>query len=178
MTKENKIIFIGPMGAGKSTAISTISDEAPVATEARNSNTAQVNKATTTVAMDYGRILLDNNDSVHLYGIPGQQHFSFIWPIVAKGALGAILLLDCSQSNWKQQLLVFLQAFESMAHSGRIAIALNRSLFTDTEECFDILSEENIFAPVFNADPRNRDDVLLLLQALIANAESEDFLDE
>ncbi|MFK4754759.1 GTP-binding protein [Oceanobacter antarcticus] len=178
MNRENKIIFIGPMGAGKSTAITTISDDPPVTTEAKNSNKKLVNKATTTVAMDYGRILLNNDENINLYGIPGQDHFRFVWPIIAKGALGAILLLDCSQINWKQQLLVFMEAFNQLASTGRIAIALNRNQINDTEECFSTLLEENIFAPVFNADPRNRDDILLLLEALIANAESEVFLDE
>jgi len=59
-----KIIFIGPMGAGKTTAIRAISDIDPVTTEAKNTDRAASNKDTTTVAMEYGEVKLDGDESL------------------------------------------------------------------------------------------------------------------
>lgn len=178
MNRENKILFIGPMGAGKTTAITAISDAPPVSTEARNTHTHIANKATTTVALDYGCINLNDEQSLHLYGIPGQEHFRFTWPIVAKGALGAILLLDCSQPDWKAQMTLFLEAFDEQARSGSLVVALNRAQPPHIQQCFMALMSKQLVAPVFMADPRKRSDVLLMLEAIIANAEMEVFIDD
>ena len=76
--KENKIIFTGPVGVGKTTAISALSDEPPVQTDASASDITLVRKGYTTVAMDYGVIHLDEETKVHLYGTPGQERFNFM----------------------------------------------------------------------------------------------------
>ncbi|MGB1092251.1 MAG: GTP-binding protein [Oceanobacter sp.] len=176
MKRENKILFIGPMGAGKTTAICSISDEAPVSTEARNSHTDVVNKATTTVALDYGRLLLPNGESVNLYGVPGQAHFDFVWPIIAKGALGAILLLDCSQAEWQGGMELFLDHFQELASTGSVVVALNRAHEQHFGECYSILVRRQQVLPVFMSDPRSRESMLLILEAIIANAEMEAYL--
>jgi signal recognition particle receptor subunit beta len=80
-----KVVFIGPMGSGKSTAIQTISEIEPVKTEARNTERFKVDKPTTTVGMDYGEINLGEHGKVALYGVPGQQRFDFMWPKSQKG---------------------------------------------------------------------------------------------
>ena len=69
---EYKINVTGTMGAGKTTAISAISDVAPLRTEADNTAQDEHAKATTTVALDYGEIALPNGDRIRLYGTPGQ----------------------------------------------------------------------------------------------------------
>ena len=75
---EHKIIFAGPVGAGKTTAIGAISDIPVVATEARATDAVALRKNRTTVAMDYGLMILDGGIKLHLYGAPGQERFSFI----------------------------------------------------------------------------------------------------
>ena len=72
--QELKIVFTGPMGAGKTTAIRAISDAPPVSTEVANTDQAACAKEMTTVAMDYGQLLLDDGTSVRLYGTPGQDN--------------------------------------------------------------------------------------------------------
>ena len=69
--QELKIVFTGPMGAGKTTAIAAISDTPPVLTDVVNNDHAAFDKDTTTVALDYGQIMLDNGVAVRLYGTPG-----------------------------------------------------------------------------------------------------------
>ena len=76
--REYKIIITGTMGAGKTTAIAAISDVAPITTEAVNSDRSSSNKASTTVALDYGEVALDGGDRVRLYGTPGQVRFKFM----------------------------------------------------------------------------------------------------
>jgi len=78
MLIENKIIFTGPVGVGKTTAIAALSDEPPIQTDASASDMTAVRKGYTTVAMDYGLIQLDENTKIHLYGTPGQERFDKI----------------------------------------------------------------------------------------------------
>lgn len=72
----DKIIFTGPMGAGKTTAIAAISEIPPISTEVRCTDEAQALKETTTVAMDYGYFTLEDSSRIHLYGTPGQERFN------------------------------------------------------------------------------------------------------
>ena len=68
---EHIILFAGPMGAGKTTAIQSLSDTPVIATEAANSDRETADKATTTVALDYGEIIVSDEEKIRLYGIPG-----------------------------------------------------------------------------------------------------------
>ena len=76
-----KIVFSGPMGAGKTQAIATLSDISVVSTEVKNTDLHINAKALTTVGMDYGEMTLEDGVSIGLYGTPGQERFNFIWPI-------------------------------------------------------------------------------------------------
>lgn len=180
--ERKKIVFIGPMGAGKSTAINAVSDIPTVSTEAANSDVDIVNKATTTVAMDYGELHLDSLTTIGLYGIPGQRRFDFIWPVVSKGALGAILLLDASHSNSWDDLRYFLKAFSNFVKNNTLIIGLNRvpkdERASSLETCQTIFQEEKVIVPVFVSDPRVRNDVAMLLETLVATVETRLFLGE
>ena len=83
--REIKILFTGSMGAGKTTAIASVSDVAPVQTEAVNSDLSQHSKTHTTVAMDYGEVQLAGGDRLRLYGTPGQRRFNVMWQILGRG---------------------------------------------------------------------------------------------
>ncbi len=93
MTNQYKIIFIGPVGAGKTTAIGAISDEPPIRTDASASDMTKQRKSSTTVAMDYGVMNLSEGEKIHLYGTPGQERFNFMWDILSVGGIGLVLLL-------------------------------------------------------------------------------------
>ena len=81
MANIYKIVFAGPVGAGKTTAIKSLSDIEVVSTDASATDDVKLMKATTTVAMDYGLMRLDNGYQVRLYGTPGQKRFDFMWDI-------------------------------------------------------------------------------------------------
>jgi len=93
---NRKIIFTGPVGAGKTTAIASVSDVPPVCTDSAASDHVKLSKSTTTVSMDYGMVYLDDKTKIHLYSTPGQERFSFMWDILTQGGIGLVLLLDHS----------------------------------------------------------------------------------
>ncbi|MCZ2090434.1 MAG: ATP/GTP-binding protein [Burkholderiales bacterium] len=93
MATISKLVFAGPVGSGKTTAIQSLSDIEVVSTEARASDDVRRMKSSTTVAMDYGLMKLANGDQVRLYGTPGQKRFDFMWDILTENALGLVLMI-------------------------------------------------------------------------------------
>lgn len=87
-----KIVVTGPFDAGKTTLIQSVAHTTVCATERPVSDGASA--GSTTVAMDVGRLVLDRDLALYLYGTPGQARFEFMWDILASGMLGWVLLLD------------------------------------------------------------------------------------
>lgn len=172
---EFKLVFTGPMGAGKTTAIAAISEVPPVSTEVENSDREQCDKATTTVGFDLGRITLPGQQVVHLYGTPGQERFRLMWQIVGRGAAGAIVLLDATQTNVATQMRTYIDVFRPLVPEGAIVVGLGRSGQTgaiDSDTLASLLEADGLRLPVFSVDVRRPDDVLLLVRALVSILES------
>ena len=85
-----KLVISGPVGAGKTTFVQTLSETEVVATEAEASE--DIGKKYTTVAFDFGTLNLDGQELL-LYGTPGQDRFDFMWDVLCEGALGLTLLV-------------------------------------------------------------------------------------
>ena len=109
---QYKIIFTGPVGAGKTSAIKVLSDIEPVLTEQLATDEVANRKAETTVAMDYGSMKLDKHQRIHLYGTPGQKRFDFMWEILTDGGIGLVLLLDNSTENPLDDMKYYVSSFE------------------------------------------------------------------
>jgi small GTP-binding protein len=173
-TSELKIVFTGPMGAGKTTAITAVSDFAPVATEMRNNDQQTFRKDSTTVAMDLGQIGLADGTVVRLYGTPGQERFSFMWEIVGRGAMGVILLLDGSSASALTDLKTYTEVFRRIAPDRPFVVGVGRTRSDDNAQidaCIRTLQSLQFAAPVFSVDVRKREDVLLLIETLLATLE-------
>lgn len=168
-----KIVFSGPMGAGKTQAIACLSDIKVVSTEVKNTDFSTNTKELTTVGMDYGELMLDGGTNIGLYGTPGQERFNFIWPILSQGALGIVLLIDHSANDPLADLSSYLDTF-SKIYDGRIVIGVTQSdkredrPFSMYREWLDA-QQKNL--PVFPVDTRKREDVLLLVDSIISSLE-------
>ncbi len=100
-----QIIVAGGFGVGKTTTVSAISEIAPLTTEAEMTSAAvgidepapRTAKTTTTVAMDFGCVTIDQSLKLYLFGTPGQDRFGFMWDDLARGALGAVVVVDSSR---------------------------------------------------------------------------------
>ena len=97
-----KVLIAGGFGVGKTTLVRSLSEIPPLLTE-QEMTTASVgvddpglvpDKRTTTVAMDFGRITVDGSLILYLFGTPGQSRFWFMWDELARGAVGAVVLVD------------------------------------------------------------------------------------
>ena len=174
---EHVILFAGPMGAGKTTAVQTLSEIEVVSTEAANTERNVVDKPTTTVALDYGEITLDLDDKVRLYGVPGQKRFYFMWTILKERARGLVLLINNDAPDPIGTVLEYLEEFDELVADGRAVIGVSRS---DTapvptlDDYSDALFEArpDLFLPIFTVDPRNSAQMTTLLLTLIATVES------
>ena len=169
-TQHKKIIFTGPVGAGKTTAIQSMSDIPIISTNEEASDMTKQRKSQTTVAMDYGQIKIGQKEKIHLYGTPGQERFNFMWDILTKGALGLILLLDNSRDNPQQDLKFYTGSFKSFINQGELVVGITRiddEKNPNINNYRDWLNELSIQAPVFSVDARERQDVSSLIQALL-----------
>jgi signal recognition particle receptor subunit beta len=167
---QYKIIFTGPVGAGKTTAINSISDVPPIKTDASASDMTKSRKASTTVAMDYGIMNLPGGEKLHLYGTPGQERFDFMWDILVNGGIGLVLLLDNTRADPFVDMKFFLDTFDKFISDTTVAIGVTQMDLCAKPTIDDYhvqLNNLGIKPPVFAVDAREKSDVSLLIQALL-----------
>jgi signal recognition particle receptor subunit beta len=167
---QHKIIFTGPVGAGKTTAIAAISDVPPIKTDALASDMAKNKKDSTTVAMDYGIMSVGGGEKIHLYGTPGQERFDFMWDILVTGGIGLVLLLDNTRVDPFQDMRFFLQSFRKFIDTTSVAIGVTQMDLNNRYTIDDYhthLKPFKLNPPVFSVDARDKRDVSMLVQSLM-----------
>ena len=167
---QYKIIFTGPVGAGKTTAIKSISDVPPVTTDAAASDMTKNRKAATTVAMDYGIMNLDDGEKIHLYGTPGQERFDFMWDILTVGGIGLVLLLDNTRADPFQDMKFFLDSFSGFISDTSVVIGVTQMDLSSKPAISDYhiqLEGMELNPAVFAVDGRVKNDISLLVQSLL-----------
>ncbi|MGD8912441.1 MAG: ATP/GTP-binding protein [Candidatus Thiodiazotropha sp.] len=168
---DYKIIISGPVGAGKTTAISVLSDIPPIITDEAASDMTLDRKQRTTVALDYGRMQLGESERVHLYGTPGQERFSFMWEILTEGGIGLVLLIDNTRKEPFRDLQFFLDSFKSFIDSTSVTIGVTRMdekaspAIDDYHQHITSLGWPKL--PILEVDAREREDMSLLVQSLL-----------
>jgi uncharacterized protein len=163
-----KIVVTGPFAAGKTTLIRTISEITVLSTEKGITDETRARKTDTTVAMDFGRITIDRDLVLYLFGTPGQDRFDFMWEILGEGMLGYVLLVDASRPDSLDEAVGILEAFRRMARVPFV-VGLNRA------EGMDEAEEERIRktldldpdVPVVPCDATDRESVKSVLLALL-----------
>ncbi len=163
-----KIVVTGPFSAGKTTLIRTISEITVLSTEKDISDHTKSRKAETTVAMDFGRITIDRDLVLYLFGTPGQDRFDFMWEILGEGMLGYILLVDASREDSLEEAVGILAAFRKMARVPFV-VALNRAAGIDPsdEEKVRSVLELGDDVPVVPCEATDRESVKSVLLALL-----------
>jgi small GTP-binding protein len=172
-----KIVVTGPFSAGKTTLIRTISEITVLSTEKDITDSTRSRKAETTVAMDFGRITIDRDLVLYLFGTPGQDRFDFMWEILGEGMLGYILLVDASRDDSLEEAVGILAAFRKMARVPFV-VALNRAdgvSPADEDNVRSVLELDEDVA-VVPCDATDRESVKAVLLALLYSV--VDSLDE
>ena len=176
---DYKVLFTGPAGAGKTTAISVVSEILTLNTDVLNTD-AGINKLTTTVGLDYGELTLGSGDKLRLYGTPGQKRFDFMWEILSHGALGLIILIDNRKLDPVADLDVYLDGFERLINSTSCVVAISHMDThprPDVEQFSEHLHSRGILCPVVQADVREARHVAELLELLMLQLESKQEMD-
>lgn len=168
---EIKIVFTGSIGAGKTSAITAISEVPVINKNVRTTDmTTLSRRSTTTVAMDYGELTLDNGQKLRLYGTPGQQRFDYMWKILIKGALGLIILVDNAGSDPIGDLARYIGNFREFIKETSAVVGVTRMDISPEPELqvyHNYLQEQGIQLPLYAVDARSRQSIAMLIQALV-----------
>lgn len=171
-TQSFKIVVTGPVGAGKTTFITTISEIETVSTEAAISdgNGRIGDKTTTTVGIDFGRLSLAGGLELHLFGTPGQQRFDFMWDIVSQGMLGYILLIDAARPDTHAAAKDIYDHFRAQSDVPAIIAANKVSDFASEHDAIVEalgLSDDDFVVPTDAFDPKAVKQTLIELLELV-----------
>jgi small GTP-binding protein len=118
-----KMVVTGPFNAGKTQFIRSISEIDVVSTERRISTEAERVKDETTVAMDFGRITVDQDLILYLFGTPGQKRFDFMWEILSEGMLGFVVMIDSARPETFREARRILEVFRGYAPTPYVVAA-------------------------------------------------------
>ena len=118
-----KMVITGPFNAGKTEFIRTISEIDVVSTERKVSDATSRVKKETTVAMDFGRISVDEDLVLYLFGTPGQKRFDFMWEILSEGMLGFVVLVDSVRPETFREARRILDIFRNYATTPYVVAA-------------------------------------------------------
>lgn len=129
-----KMVVTGPFNAGKTEFISSVSEIDVVSTERKVSSEIERIKETTTVAMDFGRITVDDDLVLYMFGTPGQKRFDFMWEILSEGMLGFIVMVDSTRPETFREARSILETFRAYAPTPYV-VAANKQ---DCEDAWEI----------------------------------------
>src|SRR3972149_6899383 len=132
-----KMVITGPFNSGKTQFIRSVSEIDVVSTERKISTDVEKVKDQTTVAMDFGRITVDDDLVLYLFGTPGQRRFDFMWEILSEGMLGFIVMVDSTRPETFREARSILETFRAYAPTPFV-VAANKQDIEDAWELGDM----------------------------------------
>jgi len=120
-----KLVIVGSVGSGKTTALTALSETPPILTEANPSDGVAGRKPTTTVAMEYGEIAVFPGAKLQIYGTPGQKRFDFMGEILSGGAWGVLVLIDNTGPNPLGELKYYLEIYADRLSVPNVAVGIS-----------------------------------------------------
>jgi signal recognition particle receptor subunit beta len=166
-----KIVIVGGFGVGKTTMVRSVSEIRPLSTEETMTQAGQdvdrtnevADKTTTTVAFDFGRISLDEQMVLYLFGAPGQERFWFLWDRLFSGTLGAVVLVDTRrlEDSW--------YAIDRLEHHDTPFIVARNNFPGSTHTLDSVREALSLPAdiPIVDCDARNRESAKRVLISLV-----------
>ena len=175
-----KMVITGPFAAGKTELIRAVSEIEVVATEQKISRASEsAVKDMTTVAMDFGRITVDEQLVLYLFGTPGQRRFDFMWEILSEGMLGFIVMVDSTRPETFREARSILETFRAYAPTPYI-VSANKQDLPDAWEVEDMrialrLDPDVKLMPCISVDKESvKENLLVLLTEILTELESGD----
>jgi len=175
-----KMVVTGPFSAGKTQFIRSVSEIDVVSTERKVSADGERSvKSATTVAMDFGRITVDEDLVLYLFGTPGQKRFDFMWEILSEGMLGFIVMVDSTRPETFREGRSILETFRAYAPTPYV-VAANKQDASDAWDIEDMrhalrLDSKVKLLPCVATDKATVKNVLLeLLYSILAEMEGGD----
>ncbi len=169
-----KVVVSGAFGVGKTTLVGTLSEIPPLRTEASMTSAGKrvddrallAEKTTTTVALDFGRITVDDSIRLYLFGTPGQERFEFMWDDLVKGALGAIVIADTRRLEDCYSAIDYYEV-----RSIPIVVAINQFSDAPQHRLDQVREALNVAAsvPVVRFDARDKESAKQVLLTLLRN---------
>ena len=173
-----KMVVTGPFNSGKTSFIGTVSEIPVVHTERKITNETRSVKEQTTVAMDFGRITIDNDLALYLFGTPGQKRFDFMWEILSEGMLGFIVMVDSARPETFREARRILDTFRGYSPTPYV-IAANKQDDADAWPAEDLkialgLGQDVLVLPCIATQKESVKNILLELLYVILEKAPED----
>jgi signal recognition particle receptor subunit beta len=169
-TTSQQVVFVGPFGVGKTTALRVISDIAVVNTDVASSEACanpdaqHEGKTETTAGFDYGEWRFMDGSRVSLIGVPGQERFNTMWDVMLPRSSAIVLWLYGNREGQMAECAKWMQALAERKAIARLAVAVTRTPDGEAEQALapyrELISRYHPLAPVITADPRSQSDVI------------------
>lgn len=170
-----RVVLLGSMGIGKTTAIRTLCGELTVDCDVENLDRTAHAKPTTTVGADFGVIQLGEGQELHIYGSPGQDRFSFVRDWLLAHAIGVIVMVDIAESDALATTIALIGEVDASGAQPLTLVLVARPASDDAIDAFSQALADQVgwAVPALVADVRDRQQMLDVLEVLFAMLSTE-----
>lgn len=171
MKRSYRIVFSGPAGAGKTTAVAVLGDATAICAGSVVTATIEERRAEADAAKDHGRLCLPDRTEIHLYSTPGPEAPDSRWHALVEDAIGLVLLLDNSRPDPMEDLRSFVEAFREFIDRSGLVVGVThtdvRSVPAPEDYHRQLAAIGLQDKPLFEVDARRRRDVSMLVETLL-----------